>query len=169
MRTRHPSRVYLLGDERPGYRQHLLEHLPAPRRGDVHFIPLVTPTELPLKLTEFDIGLALEPPWPRNRDVTISNKIFQYMNAGLALVTTDTAGQSEVMRAAPESGLLIQAHETTENARRLDALIGDRYRLRSCQNAARTAAASEFCWEKDSRTLLQAVERALAPEALPAP
>jgi glycosyltransferase involved in cell wall biosynthesis len=104
----------------------------------------------------------LEQRWPRNRDVTIPNKIFQYMNAGLALIATDTAGQSEVMRAAPESGLLIQAHETTENATRLDALLGDRARLRATQLASRNAAVTEFCWEKDSRVLLDAVGRALS-------
>ena len=91
--TRHPSRVHLLGDVRPGYAQHLLSVLPETRRAEVAFIPLVTPEELPFKLTEFDLGLALEPHSPRNRDITITNKITQYMNAGLALIATDTAGK----------------------------------------------------------------------------
>ncbi|MEJ1971715.1 MAG: hypothetical protein WDM96_04235 [Lacunisphaera sp.] len=84
-RTTHPSEVYLLGDERPDYRAKLLARLPAARRGDVHFIPLVTPEQLPDKLAEFDIGLALEPRWPLNRNITITNKILQYLNAGLAV------------------------------------------------------------------------------------
>lgn len=168
-RTQNPSRVYLLGDERPGYPQSLLDRLPAEHRTRVHFLPVVTPEKLPDQLAEFDIGLALEQRWPRNRDVTIPNKIFQYMNAGLALVTTDTAGQSEVMRAAPESGLLLPAHETTQNAAALDRLIGDPVRLRTCQLASRAAAAAEFCWEQDAPRLLAAVEAALhTPVALPA-
>lgn len=169
LRTQHRSRIFLLGDERPGYRERLLERLPDERRANVAFIPLVTPEALPLKLAEFDLGLALEPQWPRNRDVTISNKIFQYMNAGLALVTTDTAGQSEIMRAAPASGLLLQAHETTRNAEVLDTLLGDPKRLRECQLAARAAASSKFCWEHDARYLLEAVERALHTQPSSAP
>lgn len=160
-RTTHPSEVYLLGDERPDYRAKLLARLPAARRGDVHFIPLVTPEQLPDKLAEFDIGLALEPRWPLNRNITITNKILQYLNAGLAVIATDTAGQQEIMRAAPESGLLITAHETTEYAQKLDALLGDPARLRATQLAARAAAAREFCWEQETPRLLAAVARAL--------
>lgn len=159
--TTQPSKVHLLGDLRPGYREKLLARLPAARRADVHFIPLVTPEQLPSKLAEFDIGLALEPCWPLNRDITISNKILQYMNAGLAVIATDTAGQSEVMQAAPDSGLLISAHETTEYAAHLDALLRDRTRLRAVQLASRAAAEREFCWERETPRLLAAVAEAL--------
>ena len=161
-KTTHPSQVFLLGDERPGYREKLLGRLPPSRRGDVHFIPLVTPEQLPDKLAEFDIGLALEPRWPLNRNITITNKILQYLNAGLAVIATDTAGQKEVMQAAPDSGLLITAHETTEYAEKLDTLLGDSARLRATQLAARAAAAREFCWEQETPRLLAAVARALA-------
>ena len=161
-KTKNPSHVYLLGDVRPDYRQHLVSRLPESRRADVRFIPLVSPDELPLKLAEFDLGLALEPHWPRNRDITITNKITQYLNAGLAIIATDTAGQCEVMHAAPDCGLLIQAHETTRLAAQLDALIGDRDRLRACQLAARAAAVTQFNWAHAAPRLLTAVDRALA-------
>ena len=156
-----PSRIYLLGDERRGYREQLLAPVPPERREAVRFLPVVSPQELPKRLAEFDIGLALEARSPKNRDVTITNKIFQYMNAGLALVATDTSGQKEVMCVAPDSGRLVQAEETARTATALDALVGDPARLRACQQAARAAAVEEFCWEKDSKQLLRAVERAL--------
>ena len=161
VRTTQPSKVYLLGDERAGYRQKLLARLPAHRRDDLHFIPLVTPEQLPFKLAEFDIGLALEPHWPLNRNITITNKILQYLNAGLAIVATDTAGQIEVMKAAPDCGLLITAHETTEYAAKLDSLISDHASLRRMQLAARDAAQRDFCWERETPRLLAAVDRAL--------
>jgi glycosyltransferase involved in cell wall biosynthesis len=167
IQTKNRSRIHLLGDVRPGYRAHLLSRVPAERRADIGFIPLVTPDELPLKLAEFDIGLALEPHWPRNRDITITNKIFQYMNAGLAVVATDTAGQIEVMRAAPACGLLIEAHETTRLTARLDELIGNRERLRACQAAARAAAITQFSWEHDAPRLLAAVARAISTPPAP--
>ena len=160
---KHPSLVYLLGDERPGYRRELLRRLPPARRADVRFIPPVPPEELPFKLAEFDLGLALEPHWPPNRDITITNKILQYMNAGLALISTDTAGQCEVMRAAPASGLLVTAHETTGLALRLDALLADPDALRAMQVASRAAAKCEFCWERETPRLLDAVAQALLP------
>ena len=160
-RTTQPSQVYLLGDLRSGYREKLLNRLPPSRRSQLHFIPLIPPEELPAKLMEFDLGLALEPNWPLNKDITISNKLFQYMNAGLAVIATDTAGQKEVMQAAPDCGLLITAHETTEYAQRLDALLADPARLRAAQLASRAAAEREFSWECETPRLLAAVAAAL--------
>jgi glycosyltransferase involved in cell wall biosynthesis len=84
------------------------------------------------------------------------------MNAGLAVIATDTAGQQELMAAAPDCGLLIAAHETTEYAAKLDALIGDHARLRAAQLASRAAAEREFCWERETPRLFAAVARALA-------
>lgn len=156
-----PSRVFLLGDERPGYRAKLLSRLSPERRSRVNFIPLVTPEQLPFKLAEFDLGLALEPHWPVNRNVTIANKIFQYMNAGLALVVTDTAGQREVMRTAPRSGLLVAARETSLFARQMSDLVRDPIRLREMQAASRAAAEAQFSWEREEPRLLEAVARAL--------
>ena len=160
-RTTAPSQVCLIGDERPGYREKLLNRLPPARRADVKFLPLVPPEELPAKLAEFDLGLALEPDWPRNKDITISNKIFQYLNAGLAVVATNTAGQREVMDAAPDCGLSVTAHETSDFAAQLEALLGDGPRLRAMQLAARAAAERKFCWEHEVPVLLDAVARAL--------
>lgn len=161
-RTQTRSHIYLLGDERPGYRQKIIGRLGPGHRERVHFLPLVTPDALPGKLAEFDLGLALEPVWPRNRNVTITNKIFQYMNAGLGIISSNTAGQREVMHAVPECGLLLQAHETTINTARLDALLADRPRIDACRQASRTAAETQFAWEHDESRLLAAVERALS-------
>ncbi|HSY53077.1 MAG TPA: glycosyltransferase, partial [Opitutaceae bacterium] len=156
-----PSRVFLLGGELRGYREKILRRLPPARRPWVKFIPFVAPGELPQKLTEFDLGLALEPHWPRNKDLTISNKIFQYLNAGLAVVATYTAGQSEVLHAVPDAGLLVAAHETGQLARRLDHLLAEPARLRAMQAAARRAAEEQFSWEHEVPRLLAAVDQAL--------
>jgi glycosyltransferase involved in cell wall biosynthesis len=163
--TTRPSRVFLLGGELPGYREKILQLLPPERRHRVGFIPFIPPESLPQKLAEFDLGLALEPHQPISRNLTIANKIFQYLNAGLAVVATDTAGQSEVLRAAPDAGLLVTAHETGELARRLDRLLAEPARLRSMQAAARRAAEEQFCWEHETPRLLAAVEQALAAVA----
>jgi glycosyltransferase involved in cell wall biosynthesis len=166
--TRHPSEVHLLGDEQPGYRERLLSSLPPGRRGDLHFAPFVAPGELPARLAEFDVGLALEQTTPRNRDVTITNKILQYLNAGLAVVATDTAGQREVMDAAPGAGILLPPNDAdASDSRILDALLGDPARLRAMQQAARAAAEREFCWERESPRLLAAVATALSDTGVP--
>lgn len=159
--TKNPSRVVLIGDERPGYVASLLGGLATERRARVQVRPLVTPDELTALLAGYDIGLALEPATPRNKDVTISNKVFQYLAAGLALVASETTGQREVLAAEPGCGLLVPLEKPDVFSAQLDQLLGDPVRLRACQQAARDAAEREYCWERDAPRLLKAVARIL--------
>ena len=160
--TTRPSEVFLLGEDRPGYCARLMDLIPPKRRPDLHFIPPAAPADLPSRLANFDLGLALEPSEPPNKELTTSNKILQYLNAGLAVVATDTAGQREVMQAAPGCGVLADNTDAVSWARQLDALLGDTAQLRRMQHAARAAAEREFCWEHDAPRLLAAVARALS-------
>ncbi len=159
--TTQPSTVVFLGEPRPRYTEDLLRLLPASHRLRVSFRPLVPPDALPAVIAAHDIGLALEDSAIVNRDLTITNKILQYLNAGLAVVATSTTGQREVIRATPDCGLLLSP-DLKVQAAQLDEILGDRARLRACQLAARAAAERQFCWELESPRLLETVARALA-------
>ena len=160
-RTRHPSRLVLLGELRPGYDRHLRELLPEAFRPRISFLPLVPPAELPALIARHDIGLATEPAVPPNKDLTISNKILQYLNAGIAVVASDTAGQREVLAHAPGAGALIRLGDPAQFAAQLDTLLGDPGRLAAHGAAARRAAEDLYCWEKESPRLLARVAAAL--------
>lgn len=160
-RTTLPSTVSLLGEVRPKYAHILLADLPPAFRERVRFLPLVPPSELPGIIAKHDIGLALEQSLIANRDLTITNKILQYLNAGLAVVASNTAGQREVMEHAPDAGLLVDLHETTALAARLDNLLSDAAALARCRQAARRLAESRYCWEHESAHLLDLVGTAL--------
>jgi glycosyltransferase involved in cell wall biosynthesis len=160
--TRHPSRVVLLGNLIPDYGRHLLALVPDSFRPRVSFLPLVQPNELPTVIARHDIGLALEPATPPNKDLTISNKILQYLNAGLAVIASDTAGQSEVLRQAPDAGLRVNPGRVDDLASRMDALLAEPARIRAMGAAARRAAESTYCWEREAPRLIHAVTTALA-------
>lgn len=155
------SRLALLGDARPGFFEALRSDLPPSHRERLQVLPLVAPGELPAKLAEFDLGLALEQRTPLNRDLTITNKLFQYFNAGLGVIATATRGQREVLETCPHAGVLIDSIEDSRFVAQLDELLADRARWRRMQEAARAAAVAEFCWEIESKRLLSAVEAAL--------
>ena len=160
--TRQPSRLALLGQPHAGYAEALLASLPSTRRAQVSFLPLVPPAELPSVIARHDLGLALEQPAIVNRDLTITNKILQYLNAGLAVVATDTAGQREVLTRAPGAGLLLSTEESAGIVAQLDTVLADRARLAEMQVAARRAAVETYCWEKEEPRLLRLVAQALA-------
>ncbi len=163
-RTTNPSRLVLLGAERPGYNRHLLSLLPDSFRPRVTFLPLVTNGELPGVIARHDIGLALEQSFIVNRDLTITNKILQYLNAGLAIVATPTAGQREVLAHAPGAGRLIDLGSPAKTAALLDELTGQREDLVTAQRCARAGAESTYCWEREAPRLLDLVERTLASQ-----
>lgn len=164
-RTRLPSRLVLLGEPSPGYDEILLRDLTPDQRSRVEFLPLVAPEALPTVIARHDIGLALEESSIVNRDLTISNKILQYLNAGLAVVATPTSGQREVLARAPGSGVLIDLSHIDACATTLDTLLGDRVALAARQHAARFAAEQLYSWERETPVLLGAVAAALARPA----
>lgn len=157
-----PSRVVLVGTPVPGYVEILLRLVPDSRRASIQVIPFVPPNALPPLIARHDIGLALEPSFPPNKDLTISNKILHYLTCGLAVLATPTAGQREVLAAAPEAGLLDDFTDPAASAARLDALLADPSRLAAKRAAARAAAEREFCWERQAPRLLALVHRSLS-------
>lgn len=159
--TQNPSRVVLLGEARNGYDSRLLGSLPPARRGQISFRPLVSPGALPAVIAEHDIGLALEDPAIVNRDLTITNKILQYLNAGLAVVASATAGQREVLARGPDAGIIVAPSDTAASARALDALLADPVQLTRRQQTARKLAETAYSWEREAPRLLSLVATAL--------
>ncbi len=55
----------------------------------------MSPQQLDILAAQADVGLALEQSNPINRDICLTNKIFTYLSAGLAIIFSDTAAQTE--------------------------------------------------------------------------
>lgn len=158
---RQPSEVVLLGGISPGYESSLLGNLPAELRARVRIRPLVSPAALPEVIAEHDLGLALERSFIVNRDLTITNKILQYLNAGLAIVASDTAGQREVLAAAPGAGRIVTLDQPPRFAAALDAMLADREALTASRRASRQLAENVYSWEREEPRLVALVARAL--------
>lgn len=165
VRTVQPSRLVLLGNPSPGFAPRLLARLPAGFAARLTLRPLVPAPELPSLIAQHDVGLALEQSSIVNRDLTITNKILQYLNAGLAVAATPTAGQREVLARVPGAGRLIDLASPAAAAATLDELIGDRGRLVTAQRNARVAAENTYCWEREAPRLVAIVAAALASPA----
>jgi hypothetical protein len=59
----------------------------------INFLSLIPNNEIQRDLVNYDIGLATEPNYPLNKDLTISNKIFHYLSVGLPVIASSTQGQ----------------------------------------------------------------------------
>jgi glycosyltransferase involved in cell wall biosynthesis len=112
------------------------------------------------RIAEHDIGLALEATVPSSRDLTITNKILQYLLGGLAVVATHTSGQAEVSRVAPDSVRLVD--QTSDDLRSaLATMISDTDLLIRARTAAISSVKNDLSWEIQSERLLSLVERSL--------
>lgn len=155
------SEVILLGEDRLGYANRLRQLVPPEQRGRLSFRPLVPPGKLPEVIAEHDVGLALEDASIVNRNLTITNKILQYLNAGLAVLATPTVGQREVLAGHPDAGVLVDPKDKDAPAR-LRELTGDRVRLGERRKAARRLAEARYNWNREEVTLLDVVANSLA-------
>ena len=159
--TATPSRLTLVGRCAETYRKSLCALVRPDQQARLEFVDFVAAGNLPALLARHDIGLALEPHEPLNKEFTTSNKIYQYLNAGLAVIATPTAGQREVFARAPDIGLVRNLDDPAATAVAFDAFVGDPARLLPARQAARTAAETHFSWEQTAPTLLKAVAAVL--------
>jgi glycosyltransferase involved in cell wall biosynthesis len=159
--VRSAVRLELRGACTRAHRAWLDRLVPAGKRAFVTISEPVPPWELPARLAEHDVGLALETATIPSRDVCIPNKFFQYLSAGLAVIATATQGQREAMSPCPDAGILVTESSPHELAAAIDRLATDRPLLARAQSAARESALGPWNGERENNTILAEAEQAL--------
>jgi glycosyltransferase involved in cell wall biosynthesis len=144
---KHRPHLYLRGACSDATRRWLQGHTPRKWRDRVTLLPLVSGGELLSRIAEHDLGMALEEPSRPNANLTVSNKLFQYLLAGLAVIASDTAGQREVLAHCGEAGTLLPEATPQALALAIDCYLDDPALLARARAAALRAASEAFCWE----------------------
>lgn len=154
-------KLLLRADDPLGYASRLAPLLPEALRSRVEFAPTVPNADLPHRIAEHDIGLALDVSDIPSRNLTITNKLFQYLEGGLAVVASDTDGHNEVLQQAPVAGEIYAAGNAVSLAAALTRLCVDRVRLHAAKQAAKTAAETIFAHERQLPRYAELAARAL--------
>jgi glycosyltransferase involved in cell wall biosynthesis len=157
----HAAEIHLRGNPAAGFESWLWKQIPENWRDQIFVHDIVSNEELLPRIAEHDIGFAGEMKYCRSRDLTVTNKILHYILAGLAVVASDTTGQCEVAKQAPDAVSLYSSGNSSMLAAKLNVLLASPNRLRSAKNAALQAAKQTFCWERQEKVLLQMVAGAL--------
>ena len=147
-----PINVHLRGHVNAEYWQQLTE-LCSGASVNLHHHPLCHHHELHGWLWEQDIGFASEIGNCASRDLTITNKILQYLQAGLFVVATNTAGQREV--ALKADGAVAVFDESSPQALS-DILVqyaADRVALREQKRKSRSIYQTQFEWRHSATRL----------------
>ncbi len=148
-----PVEIHLRGNYPESARQWLDALVPSQWGDHVFIHPTVSNAELLSRVAEHDIGLALETTDIVSRNLTVTNKLFQYMLAGLAIIATDTAGQREIFSQRPAIGRLIPNRNPLALALALEELLRTPDKLNAAKAAAKKAAKEQFCWEQQAKIL----------------
>lgn len=152
--------IHLRGNYPDNYRRILEPQIPEGWRNQVFVHSTVSNAELISRVAEHDIGLALESPNVVSRNFTITNKFFQYLQAGIAVIATDTEGQKEVLSQFPSCGQLISTNSPQSLATAINILIENPEKLAAAKQSA-LFAAREIGWEAQKSSIIETVSRAL--------
>ena len=130
--------------------------------------PIPDPGLVMSTVSRFDVGLSLDLNDSLNRSLTICNKVFLYLQAGLLLAATDTPGQREIVDTAPGAGFLYPPGDADALAARLEPFVAERRRLTEAQEAAWLAGQQRYNWDRERDVFLGAVRDALPVSPLAA-
>lgn len=156
-----PLEFHLRGRMFEGFQQELINRFPGNKGHRLYFHPLVPHRELLSRIAEHDIGLATEEYQPESRNLTITNKILQYLQGGIAVLATDTAGQQEVAREAPAAVFLFTNKDRHGFSGLMNSLLKDPEKLTAAKQAAVDSAREKFCWEKQEPMLIRWITEAI--------
>lgn len=126
----------------------------------VHVLPPYTPHEAVRKAALYDVGLCLERKGPRNHDLTVSNKMFDYHMAGLAVIATELPALVDVVSRSG-GGVICRPGDPTALAEAIRGFLAAPLRLAELQLRARRFALAEANLEAEIEKIAAALHKAL--------
>jgi len=159
---KYPIEIHLRGNYPESSRLWLESLVPDEWRDRLFIHPIVPNNELLSRIAEHDIGLALEVNDISSRNLTITNKFFQYLQAGLAIIATDTDGQSEILSQYSEIGELIPTNNAIALASVINHMLQSPQNLTSKKRAALLVAQEYLCWEKQESIVFRLTKNTLS-------
>ncbi len=123
----------------------------------VHFIPTVALAALPSYTASADIGVQPIENTCLNHYTTDSNKLFEYVQAGLPVVASDLPEIRRIVRSY-DLGLLVSAGNTAALVEGLRRMVSDKA-LRQHHAAQARMAAAELSWEVQEHVLVDLYQR----------
>jgi glycosyltransferase involved in cell wall biosynthesis len=153
-----PVELHIIGKCADGYQEFLKNNWPH-KKHQLVFHDFIPHAQLLPAIASFDLGLAIEQYEPDSRNTTVTNKILQYLHAGLAVLATHTKGQQEIAAHFPASVFLVKANDPEQWAQQLEQFI----RQRSSINKREQQQIYQrlFSWEVQEQQLQQLINKYL--------
>ncbi|EDM37133.1 hypothetical protein PBAL39_05023 [Pedobacter sp. BAL39] len=158
----HTFELHLMGSQQHGETKTYFTNLMNAAH-PIFFHGPVTPELLVAHAARFDIGLALEPGFSINNDLALSNKIFTYIQAGLAVVASNTTAQQAFMASNPEIGHCYEIGGTSTLAAILCSYAENRGLLDKTRKASCRLGQDHLNWETEKLKFLKIIDTLPCP------
>ncbi len=103
---------------------------------------------------QHDIGLALELHTPLNRNICLTNKIFTYLTAGIAIIASETDAQKQFITQYPLIGKLFTKGNATQLAKVIQNYFEHPELLLQTKENAKLLAKNKLNWELESQKFI---------------
>jgi glycosyltransferase involved in cell wall biosynthesis len=153
--------LHLLGDADEDIKKNFTEQL-SEKPKTIFFHKPVPSDKIIAFAAQFDIGLALENNTPFNRDICLTNKLFTYIQSGLAVVASDTMAQTDFLNKYPAIGKLYEKRNAQSLADTLLYYHQNRDKLFETRKAALSVAHEQLNWGNESKKFLQMVRETIS-------
>ena len=110
---------------------------------------------LPAYYAHAHVGLLPFPDGPHVR-ITLANKLFDYMAAGLPVVATDLPPMRRIVEGTG-AGVLVRPNDAEDLARGIVAVLRDEDRRLAMGRAGRDAVRDRYHWDADAERMLAAL------------
>ena len=127
----------------------------------LHFVAPLSEPNLLERLAENELGLALEFPTPKNRDICRTNKLYTYPLAGCYMLASKTASQIQFLEEFPVTGQIIDLRQPETISAALQWAYDHRDVLLERRQATWNLAKTSLNWEEASKALVEGVENTL--------
>jgi glycosyltransferase involved in cell wall biosynthesis len=131
----------------------------------LHILPPEAPAEMVSRAAGYDVGLVSETGHTPNRCLTLGNKLFTYLLAGVPAVLSDTPAHRVFAGQVGKAARLYAADDPDSLAEELNALLGDPATLAGARATAFRLGQTRFNWDVEKAVLLERISVAVARQA----
>jgi glycosyltransferase involved in cell wall biosynthesis len=153
--VQHPVELHIIGKCADGYEIQFREMWPDKMGHMLVMHDFIPHHELLSRISMCDLGLAIELPISESRNTTVTNKILQYLQAGIPVLASDTEGQKEVAEYFPDAVFVVRWDKPQDWAFQINLLISGQYP--SVKGAQKSIYRSQFSWAKQEEILKELI------------